>query len=67
MVDRWEQSAFGRHPGALHRQLGYPMGEKLPNGLLDEIAASPVGSHVRGHTVTTLLKLRVNAARNARR
>ena len=67
MVDRWEQEAFSRHPCALHRQLGYPCDQKLPEGLLDEIAEANLGTHVRGYPVTLKLKRRVVAARNARR
>ena len=53
--------------GALHRQLGYPEGEKIPLGLLREIKSANVGTHVRGRTVTPLLKKRVNFAINIRR
>lgn len=66
-TNRWEQKAFGKHPGALTRQLGYPKGHPLPPGLIDEISEANVGTHVRGHTVTLKLKRRAVAVRNARR
>lgn len=66
MSEKWMQKAFGRHPGALHRQLGYPKSEHIPTGLVNEIAEANVGTHVRGHKVTMLLKRRAVAARNAR-
>ena len=65
--ERWEQEAFSKHPGALHHQLGYSPTETLPTGLLDDIAHANIGTHVRGHTVTLLLKRRAVAAVNARR
>lgn len=52
--------------GALHRQLGYPPSNVLPVGLLKEIRSANVGTHVRGHTVTPLLKKRANFALNIR-
>jgi hypothetical protein len=30
MAEKWMQKAFGAHPGALHRALGVPEGEKIP-------------------------------------
>ena len=62
----WMQRAF-KKKGALHHQLGYPSGEHIPAGLLCEIFHANVGTHVRGHTVTTLLKRRTVAAVNAQR
>ena len=63
---KWIQAA---HPkkGTLHRQLGYPQTETLPLGLLKEIQKAKPGNHVRGYTVTPLLKKRVNFALNIRR
>jgi hypothetical protein len=65
-VNRWMGNAFGEHPGALHRQLNYSQKEDIPRGLLDEIQAANIGTHVRGHLVTTKLWRRANAAVNAR-
>ncbi len=53
--------------GALHKQLGYSRDASLPPGLLQEIGSANIGTHVRGHTVTPLLKKRVNFALNVRK
>ena len=63
---RWIQGAAPK-PGALHRQLGYSQGEKLPEGLLNEIYHTPIGNKARGRTVTPLLKKRVVFAVNAQK
>jgi hypothetical protein len=68
MVDKWIQKAFkSGKKGALHKQLGYPESEPLPKGLIKEIYKAEVGTHVRGHKVTTLLKRRVVASINAQK
>ena len=66
---KWIQQAVTNvtKKGALHRQLGYPQTDTLPLGLLKEIRDARPGNHVRGHTVTPLLKKRVNFALNIRR
>jgi hypothetical protein len=61
------QQAFAGNKGALHRQLGYGKNETLPPGLIHELAMANRGTHVRGYTVTPLLKKRALAADNARR
>ena len=63
---KWIKEA---HPktGALHRQLGYPSAKHIPPGLMNEIYNAKVGSHVRGHKVTTKLKRRVIFAVNAQK
>ena len=63
---KWIQQAAPKK-GALHRQLGYPQTETLPLGLLKEIKQANPGTHVRGYTVTPLLKKRVNFVLNVRR
>ena len=37
MAKKWIQAAI-KHPGALHRQLGVPQGEKIPEGKLSAAA-----------------------------
>lgn len=39
MPGKWIQGAI-KHPGALHRQLGVPMGEKIPTSRLEAAAHS---------------------------
>lgn len=63
---KWIQGAHIKS-GALHKQLGYSRDALLPDGLLKEISSANVGTHVRGHTVTPLLKKRVNFALNVRK
>ena len=62
---RWIQGA-NIHRGALHAQLGYPSYKHIPVGLLERIEYARIGTHVQGHTVTPLLKHRVNFALNVR-
>lgn len=66
MVQRWIRGA-GIKKGALHRQLGYPAGKDIPKGLLHDIYGANVGTTVRGHKVTTLMKRRVMFAVNAQK
>ena len=66
MAKRWIQGAAPKK-GALHRQLGYNPDDPLPRGLLMDIEEANIGTHVRGHKVTTLLKRRVNFALNAQK
>jgi len=40
MAKRWIAKAIGK-PGALHRQLGVPVGKKIPARMLDRAAAAP--------------------------
>ena len=65
MANRWIQNANIKR-GALHRQLGYNPDDDLPLGLLQDIQQTKIGNKVRGHTVTTKLKRRVNFALNTR-
>jgi hypothetical protein len=39
----WMQKAFGKNPGKLHRKLGVPEGEKIPESKLEraEHSSSP--------------------------
>jgi hypothetical protein len=39
MADKWIQGAI-KHPGALHKELGIPKGEKIPEKKLDKAAKS---------------------------
>ena len=66
MKEKWIQEAHIKS-GALHQQLGYTRDALLPEGLLHEIQSAKIGTHVRGHTVTPLLKHRVNFALNVRK
>jgi hypothetical protein len=65
-ANKWIQGANPK-PGALHRQLGYPKSHGIPNGLLHELYGANVGTHVRGHKVTTLLKHRALFVVNAQK
>lgn len=42
--EHWVQEAFGKHPGALHRQLDVPEGQKIPERKLEkaEHSSSPL-------------------------
>jgi len=65
---RWiQKTGIKKHPGKLHKQLGMPITKKIPSKLLNDIAKANIGTKVRGHTVTGLLKRRAVLARTLRR
>jgi hypothetical protein len=74
VVHKWIQKAKPKK-GALHRQLGYPTGTKIPKSELIIIKHAHVGDRVivTGNSnksrvkVTPLLKKRANFALNVRR
>lgn len=70
---KWIQKVVEPHErGALHRQLGIPIRERIPKTLLKKIQSAKKGERIRNPTsvgkriipVTTLLKQRVNFALN---
>lgn len=71
---KWLGEALGGKPGALHRQLDIPEGQKIPKTLMVKIMRTPVGFHMFNPTktgkptikVTGLLKRRVNPVLTAR-
>jgi hypothetical protein len=66
--EKWIQKAFPEKTrGALHRQLGIPQSKTIPKKTLRDIKSTEIGKHSHGHTVTPLLKKRVNAAINAQK
>ena len=64
----WVGKVLGRKPGALHRQLGIPLKQKIPTTLLRTIIQADTGDVVKNPTkagkrryrVTTLMQRRVN-------
>lgn len=62
-----QSAGIKKHKGALHKQLGVPAGKKIPTKLLTEIAKANLGTHVRGHKVTGLLKKRAVLAKTLRK
>ncbi len=67
--NKWIQQGIAnpKTKGALHRQLGYKETQKIPKGLMHEIYNANIGTTVRGHKVTPLLKHRVLGAVNAQK
>jgi len=64
---RWIQHALAKHKkGALHRQLGVPLNEKIPVALLREAAKEPNGTRV-GHRSRLALTLRGFRKRKGKR
>lgn len=53
----WIQGAIGK-PGALHKQMGIPGGEKIPEDKLDKAAGSGGKLGKRARLAQTLSKLR---------
>jgi hypothetical protein len=62
-----QKTGIKKHPGKLHAQLRIPAGKKIPSKLLTNIAKAKIGTKVRGHKVTGLLKKRAVLARTLRR
>lgn len=55
---RWIQRALRKHKrGALHRQLGIPVDQKIPIGLLNEAAKEPGLLGRRARLALTLRKI----------
>ena len=52
---KWIQAAV-QHPGALHRQLGVPQGEKIPAKKLAKAAKAPGKLGQRARLAETLKK-----------
>jgi len=68
MVKKWIQKALkDGHKGALHRQLNVKPGHKLSVKELKLVEHAHLGTRVRGHKVTGLLKKRAVFALNVRR
>ena len=40
MAKKWMQAAFGKNPGKLHRRLGVPEGQKIPESKLASASKS---------------------------
>lgn len=57
MAKNWIAGAIG-HPGALHEQLGVPMGKKIPKGKLAKAAKAKGKLGKRARLARTLGKLR---------
>lgn len=56
MAKKWIQGAI-KHPGALHRDLGVPQGQKIPPKKLAKAAAKPGKVGRRAKLAQTLKKL----------
>jgi len=54
---RWIQKAI-KHPGALHRQLGVPAGQKIPKGKIAAAAKKGGKLGARARLAQTLAKMR---------
>lgn len=52
----WIRDALGK-PGALHKQLGVPIGEKIPSKVLQKAAKAPGKLGQRARLVITLKKM----------
>jgi hypothetical protein len=54
-------------PGALHKQLGYPVGNPIPTPVLQKIQHARLGTQVHGHPVDARMKHRAQFALNMRK
>lgn len=57
MTKKWIQEAI-KHPGALHKQMHIPIGEKIPMGKLEKAAEKGGKLGKRARLAMTLRKLR---------
>lgn len=46
MAKKWMQTAFSKHPGAFHKALGVPLGQKIPESKM-EMAEHSKSGHMR--------------------
>lgn len=68
MGNKWIQKARrGKRKGALHRQLGIPIGQRIPKTKLRRIVRTPIGKKACGRTVTRTLKSRALFALNVQK
>ncbi len=56
MAKKWIQAAI-KHPGALHKSLGVPMGKKIPHGMLVEASKKKGKIGQRARLAVTLSKM----------
>ncbi len=57
MAKKWIQSAI-KHPGALHKELGVPQGQKIPPGKLAKAANAGGTLGKRARLAETLGKMK---------
>lgn len=57
MAEKWIQKAI-KKPGALHKELGVPMGKKIPKKTLDAAAKKPGKEGKRARLAQTLSKMK---------
>mgnify|MGYP003341760404 CR=1 FL=1 len=57
MAEKWIQKAI-KHPGALHKQLGVPAGQKIPAKKLAAAAKKPGKLGQRARLAQTLKKFK---------
>ena len=57
MAKKWIQSAI-KNPGQLHRDLGVPQGEKIPQSKLNKAAKASGAVGKRARLAKTLAKMR---------
>ena len=62
----WMHRAFGKNPGALHRALGVPEGEKIPASKLEEAAHSKSAT-MRRRAALAMTGRRLGGGRAARK
>jgi hypothetical protein len=53
MAEKWIKGAI-KHPGALHKELGVPMGKKIPEGKLAKAAKAGGEEGKRARLAETL-------------
>jgi hypothetical protein len=57
MAEKWIQKAI-KHPGALHKALGVPKGEKIPASKLSKAAAGSGKTAKQARLAQTLKKMK---------
>jgi len=57
MAEKWIQKAISK-PGALHKDLGVPQGQKIPLKKIEKAASGSGKTAKRAHLAITLRKIR---------
>ena len=57
MAEKWIQKAI-KHPGALHKDLGVPMGQKIPKARLMAAAKKKGKVGARARLALTMMKFK---------
>lgn len=64
---KWMAKAFAKHPGRLHRNLGVPLGQKIPASKLRAAKAGKYGAKVAKEANPVVTAKKINATRRRKK